>query len=47
MLGSHNFLTFGAFNSERDLGLKTNDPRIIADLIERFESAKDLKKGNS
>lgn len=44
MLGSHNFLTSNASSSERELGLKTNDPRIVADLIERFESAKDLEK---
>lgn len=42
MIGSHNFLTSGAFSSERELGLKTNDLRIIADLIERFESAENL-----
>ncbi len=46
MLGSHNFLTSNASSLERELGLKTNDPRIVADLIERFENAKDLEKEN-
>ncbi len=44
MLGSHNFLTSGAFNSERELGIKLDDPRIVAELIERFDNAKDLEK---
>lgn len=46
MVGSHNFLTSNASSSERELGLKTNDPRIVADLIDRFESARDLEKEN-
>lgn len=43
MLGSHNFLTSGTSSSEREVGLQTNDPRIIEDLIERFESAENLE----
>jgi hypothetical protein len=43
MLGSHNFLTSGTSSSERELGLLTNDPRIIADLISRFKDAKNLE----
>jgi len=27
--------------------MKTDDPRIVADLIERFESAKNLEKENN
>ncbi len=37
VLGSHNFLASGASGSEREVGLYTNDPRIIASLIERFD----------
>lgn len=44
MLGSHNFLTSGNSSSEREVGLETNDPQIIQDLIERFKNAKDLEK---
>ncbi len=44
MLGSHNFLTSGTKSMEREVGLRTNDPRIITDLIKRFDTAKDLEK---
>lgn len=44
MVGSHNFLTSGTKSTEREVGLRTNDPRIIADLIKRFDTAKDLEK---
>lgn len=44
MLGSHNFLSSGDNSNERELGLQTNDPRIIANLILRFDSAKDLEQ---
>ncbi|MBW4648055.1 MAG: hypothetical protein KME06_05055 [Kastovskya adunca ATA6-11-RM4] len=44
MLGSHNFLTSDTKSTEREVGLRTNDPRIITDLIKRFDSAKDLEK---
>ncbi|MDF5725315.1 MAG: phospholipase D-like domain-containing protein [Rhizonema sp. PD37] len=43
MLGSHNFLTSGTYSSERELGLLTNDPHIITDLISRFDNAKNLE----
>ncbi len=43
MLGSHNFLTSGTYSAEREVGLRTNDPRIIADLIKRFDDAKNLE----
>jgi len=39
MLGSHNFLTSGVSKREREIGLRTNDSRIIEGLIERFDSA--------
>ena len=42
MLGSHNFLT-SIKSEEREVGLKTNDPKIISDLIERFETAQNLE----
>jgi len=42
MLGSHNFLTSGDSSIERELGLKTTDPHIVKELIERFERAQDL-----
>ena len=44
MLGSHNFLTSGNKSTEREVGLQTNDPRIIADLILRFDNARDLEE---
>lgn len=44
MLGSHNFLSSGDNSNERELGLLTNDPRIVANLISRFDSAKDWEK---
>ena len=43
MLGSHNFLTSGISSSEREVGLRTNDPNFIEDLIKRFEDTKDLE----
>ncbi|MDF5731128.1 MAG: phospholipase D-like domain-containing protein [Rhizonema sp. PD38] len=43
MLGSHNFLTSGNNSAEREVGLQTNDPRIITDLILRFDKAKNLE----
>ena len=42
MLGSHNFLT-SIKSEEREVGIKTNDPKIISDLIERFEKAQNLE----
>jgi hypothetical protein len=44
MLGSHNFLTSSDKSEERELGLYTTDPRIIDELIKRFEDAKDLEQ---
>jgi phosphatidylserine/phosphatidylglycerophosphate/cardiolipin synthase-like enzyme len=43
MLGSHNFLASGGRDSEREVGIRTNDPRLITNLIERFEVAADLE----
>jgi phosphatidylserine/phosphatidylglycerophosphate/cardiolipin synthase-like enzyme len=37
MLGSHNYLTSGDSSNERELGLKTDSPEIINELIELFE----------
>ncbi len=42
MLGSHNFLSSGESSSEREIGLHTNDRRIVEGLIERFDSAQNL-----
>ena len=42
MLGSHNFLT-SIKSEEREVGIKTNEPKIISDLIERFETAQNLE----
>lgn len=45
MLGSHNFLASSDYSKqERELGLYTTDPRIIAELIKRFEDAEDLEQ---
>ena len=44
MLGSHNFLTSGNSSAEREVGLQTNDPRIITDLISRFDNARNLEE---
>lgn len=43
MLGSHNFLTSDDRKAERELGLKTNDPYIISELIKQFDGAKNLE----
>jgi len=43
MVGSHNFLTSGSSSDEREAGMKTNDPRIVADLTKRFDNAKNLE----
>ncbi len=37
MLGSHNYLTSGNGSNERELGIKTNDPEKINELIELFD----------
>ncbi|MEP0874004.1 phospholipase D-like domain-containing protein [Trichocoleus desertorum AS-A10] len=45
MLGSHNFLSSSDYaRREREVGLYTTDPRIINELVKRFESAKDLEQ---
>lgn len=44
MLGSHNFLTSGTSSSEHEVGIKTNDIRLIKKLIERFDNAENLEK---
>jgi phosphatidylserine/phosphatidylglycerophosphate/cardiolipin synthase-like enzyme len=43
MLISHNFLTSGVRSAEREIGLRTTDPRLIQDLINRFDSAENLE----
>jgi phosphatidylserine/phosphatidylglycerophosphate/cardiolipin synthase-like enzyme len=40
MLGSHNFLTSGV-GEEREIGMRTTDPDLIEQLIERYEQAPD------
>jgi len=42
MLGSHNLLTSNTASSEREIGLLTDDPRIISELTERYDTASDL-----
>jgi hypothetical protein len=37
MLGSHNYLSSGNRSSERELGIKTNDPDKVNELIELFD----------
>jgi phosphatidylserine/phosphatidylglycerophosphate/cardiolipin synthase-like enzyme len=37
MLGSHNYLSSGDSSSERELGIKTDSPEIINELIELFD----------
>jgi phosphatidylserine/phosphatidylglycerophosphate/cardiolipin synthase-like enzyme len=44
VLGSQDILTSSTKNAERELGLLTNDPRIIQDLLELFDGAQDLEK---
>ncbi|WP_295613572.1 phospholipase D-like domain-containing protein [Chamaesiphon sp. GL140_3_metabinner_50] len=39
MLGSHNYLTSDTKSSEREVGLKTDNPEIIDKLIELFDRA--------
>lgn len=39
MLGSHNYLTSDTKSSEREVGLKTDNPEIIDKLIELFDCA--------
>lgn len=43
LIGSHNFLTSGSASSERELGLRTNDPGVIKQLIERFDNAVNME----
>ncbi|MDZ4879072.1 MAG: hypothetical protein CLLPBCKN_008510 [Chroococcidiopsis cubana SAG 39.79] len=43
MLGSHNFLTSESEKKEGELGIKTNDSRIVSDLIKLFDRADDLE----
>ena len=43
MIGSHNFLTSGTSSDEREAGMQTNDPRIVADLTKRFDDADNLE----
>jgi len=43
MLGSHNVLTSGVSSTEREVGLRTTDSRIIQGLINRFQNARNLE----
>jgi hypothetical protein len=43
ILGSHNFLTSGDSSTEREVGIRTDDPNIIKDLIDRFKKAPNLE----
>jgi tetratricopeptide (TPR) repeat protein len=47
MLGSHNFLSSGDKSAEREVGIYTTDPRIIQQLKNQFEKAKNLEKDNN
>ncbi|MBW4572721.1 MAG: tetratricopeptide repeat protein [Tolypothrix carrinoi HA7290-LM1] len=47
MLGSHNFLSSGDKSGEREVGIYTTDPRIIQQLKNQFEKAKNLEKDNN
>lgn len=38
MVGSHNLLSSGTNGGQREVGLRTDDPRIVAGLVERFAS---------
>lgn len=42
LITSHNFLTSNDYNSEREIGLWTNDENIISQLIHRYDIATDL-----
>lgn len=42
LITSHNFLTSNDYNSEREIGLWTNDESIISQLIHRYDIATDL-----
>lgn len=43
VIGSHNFLVSTASKSELELGIKTNDPNIIRQIVQKFEKAQDLE----
>jgi sugar-specific transcriptional regulator TrmB len=47
MLGSHNFLTSTNQERERELGIKTNDPRMIDQLINRYNKARDIQNSHN
>jgi phosphatidylserine/phosphatidylglycerophosphate/cardiolipin synthase-like enzyme len=40
MLGSHNYMTSNTSSSEREVGIKTDNPELIEQLIELFDSPK-------
>lgn len=44
VVGSHNFLTSSGSSEEREVGLYTTDPRLINNLIRRFEEADNLEQ---
>lgn len=46
MIGSHNFMSSAATKSERELGLKTDNPEIINKLIKLFDQTKNDKPIN-
>jgi tetratricopeptide (TPR) repeat protein len=43
MLGSHNFLTSGDKSPEREIGIRTTDPRIIEGLINLFQNGRNIE----
>jgi hypothetical protein len=48
MIGSHNYLTSNpkGYGCKRDaeVGIRTDDPSLINELIERYDSSKDWEK---
>jgi DNA repair exonuclease SbcCD ATPase subunit len=43
VIGTHHFLSTGDQASVRELGLRTTDPRLIDELIQRFDNSQDLE----
>jgi hypothetical protein len=44
LIGSHDLLSGYANSAERELGLRTDDPRVITTLIDRFDRATNWEK---
>jgi hypothetical protein len=43
MIGSHNFMTSNHYSKERELGIWTNDPQKINEIIEEYDNIKPLE----